>query len=221
MIKVMPESAIKFGSFEASKRLLARLEGHNDPKVIHPTSKFLAGGVGGIVAQFCVYPLDTLKFRMQCETIEGGAHGNALIKQTFAKMWSAQGIRSFYRGLPMGLVGMFPYSAIDLGTFEYLKRAVASRNAKKMGCHEQDAMPGNFMTAMIGGVSGSVGASMVYPLNLLRTRLQSQGTAIHPPTYTGMWDVTTRTITNEGFRGLFRGLTPNLLKVAPAMSIVS
>ena len=156
---------------------------------------------------------------MQCETVEGGLRGNALIVETACKMWRKSGMRSFYRGLPMGLVGMFPYSAIDLTTFEYLKRFVASRNAKIRGCHEEDAAPGNIMTAGVGAFSGALGASAVYPINLLRTRLQSQGTAIHPPTYTGIWDVTVKTIKGEGFRGLFKGITPNLLKVVPAVSI--
>lgn len=156
---------------------------------------------------------------MQCETVEGGLHGNKLIFDTARKMWKTNGIRSFYRGLPLGLVGMFPYSAIDLTTFEYTKRFVISYNAKKRGCHEEDAMPGNFMTAALGAFSGAFGASIVYPINLLRTRLQSQGTAIHPPTYTGFMDVTMRTIRGEGVRGLFKGITPNLLKVVPAVSI--
>lgn len=119
----------------------------------------------------------------------------------------------------MGLVGMFPYSAIDLTTYEYLKRFVTNRNAAARHCHEDDAAPGNIMTAGIGAFSGALGASVVYPINLLRTRLQSQGTAIHPPTYTGVWDVTARTFQGEGFRGLFKGITPNLLKVVPAVSI--
>ncbi|KAL8912548.1 MAG: hypothetical protein Q9171_002489 [Xanthocarpia ochracea] len=219
VVKVMPESAIKFGSYEGSKRILARLEGHDDPKALHPWTQFLAAGLGGMISQFAIYPLDTVKFRMQCETVEGGLHGNKLISDTARKMWKTNGIRSFYRGLPLGLVGMFPYSAIDLTTFEYTKRFVISYNAKKRGCHEEDAMPGNFMTAALGAFSGAFGASIVYPINLLRTRLQSQGTAIHPPTYTGFMDVTMKTIRGEGVRGLFKGITPNLLKVAPAVSI--
>ncbi|KAL9027791.1 MAG: hypothetical protein Q9196_003739 [Gyalolechia fulgens] len=219
VIKVMPESAIKFGSYEGSKRLLANLEGHNDPKALKPWTQFLAAGLGGMISQFAVYPLDTLKFRMQCETVEGGLHGNKLISDTARKLWKKNGIRSFYRGLPMGLLGMFPYSAIDLTTFEYTKRFVVSYNAKKRHCHEDDASPGNFAIACMGAFSGAFGASVVYPLNLLRTRLQSQGTATHPPTYTGIMDVTVKTIRGEGFRGLFKGITPNLLKVVPAVSI--
>lgn len=60
VVKVMPESAIKFGAYEASKRAFAKLEG-SDPKHLHATAQFLAGGIGGVVSQCVVYPLDTLK----------------------------------------------------------------------------------------------------------------------------------------------------------------
>ena len=52
VLKVMPESAIKFGSYEAAKRALAKLEGHGDPQNINPYSKFVAGGAGGLVSQY-------------------------------------------------------------------------------------------------------------------------------------------------------------------------
>ncbi|KAL9948952.1 hypothetical protein D7B24_007490 [Verticillium nonalfalfae] len=219
VIKIMPESAIKFGSYEAAKRALAKLEGHDDPKRINSYSKFTAGGIAGMVAQFCVYPLDTLKFRLQTSTVQGGLTGNALVIDTAKKMWLAGGFRSAYRGVTMGLIGMFPYSAIDMGTFELLKTSYKKYAAQYQGIHEEDAKPGNIVTGIIGATSGAFGATVVYPLNVLRTRLQTQGTAMHPATYTGIWDVAQKTLKNEGMRGMYKGLTPNLLKVAPALSI--
>jgi solute carrier family 25 (mitochondrial phosphate transporter), member 23/24/25/41 len=157
---------------------------------------------------------------MQCETVSGGLHGNALIRATATKMLSSpSGILSYYRGLGMGLLGMFPYSAIDLFIFENLKRLLLARKARIHRCHEEDVPIGNVATGAIGALSGAVSATVVYPLNLLRTRLQAQGTVLHPPTYSGVWDVTRKTIRGEGVVGLFRGVTPNLLKVAPAVSI--
>ncbi|ATZ56259.1 Bcsal1 [Botrytis cinerea B05.10] len=219
VIKVMPESAIKFGSFEAAKKHLAQLEGHGNSKKINPYSKFVAGGFAGIMSQLVVYPIDTLKFRMQCETVAGGLRGNALIVATAKQMYKQGGIPFAYRGLTMGLVGMFPYSAIDLATFETLKGYMARRTMKRFGCSEAEAMPGPFVTGAIGAFSGAFGASIVYPINLLRTRLQAQGTVLHPPTYTGIMDVAQKTLKNEGFRGLYKGLAPNLFKVVPAVSI--
>lgn len=169
--------------------------------------------------RFCVYPLDTLKFRLQCETVKDGLKGSALVRQTAVKMYADGGLRACYRGVTMGLIGMFPYSAIDMGMFEFLKKTYRIRYAKYAGCHEDDAQPGNIATGIIGATSGAFGASVVYPLNVVRTRLQTQGTVMHPQTYTGIWDVTQKTIQREGVRGLYKGLTPNLLKVAPALSI--
>ncbi|KAL2155400.1 hypothetical protein VTH82DRAFT_142 [Thermothelomyces myriococcoides] len=219
VVKIMPESSIRFGSYEASKRFLAAYEGHNDPTQLGTVSKFIAGGIGGMAAQFCVYPIDTLKFRLQCETVKGGPQGTALLLRTAKNMWADGGLRAAYRGLGAGLLGMFPYSAIDIGTFELLKKSYIKAVARYYRIHEDDAQLGNVATAVLGASSGALGATIVYPLNVLRTRLQTQGTAMHPPTYTGIVDVAQRTVRNEGFRGLYKGLTPNLLKVAPALSI--
>lgn len=134
-------------------------------------------------------------------------------------MLAEGGARAAYRGVTMGLVGMFPYSAIDMGTFELLKTTYITYKAKRDGIHEEDAQPSTFVTGIMGATSGAFGASVVYPLNVLRTRLQTQGTKMHPVRYTGIWDVANKTLHNEGVRGLYKGLMPNLLKVAPALSI--
>lgn len=157
--------------------------------------------------------------RMQCDTVEGGLKGNQLIAATFKKVWCKHGLLGFFRGLPLGLVGMFPYAALDLSTFEYMKRALIARKARLNNCHEDDVPLNNFTTGAIGAISGGFGASVVYPLNVLRTRMQAQGTILHPATYNGIGDVARKTIQTEGLRGFYKGLTPNLLKVAPAVSI--
>ena len=67
VMKVFPESAMKFGSFEAAKRFLLELKVLMTP----PKSQNLyifSRGFGGVVAQLTVYPIDTLKFRLQCST---------------------------------------------------------------------------------------------------------------------------------------------------------
>ena len=121
----------------------------------------------------------------------------------------------------MGLAGMFPYSAIDLFIFENAKNYVLNRKAQAQGVHEEDVEMGNMITGAIGATSGAISATVVYPINLLRTRLQAQGTVLHPPTYTGIMDVTRKTLSNEGVQGLFKGVTPNLLKVSASCLMTS
>ncbi|KAJ8098313.1 mitochondrial carrier domain-containing protein [Lipomyces tetrasporus] len=218
VLKIFPESAMKFGSFEASKRALAQLEG-TSVNEMSGISSFLAGGIGGAVSQFAVYPVDTLKFRVQCEAEFSELRGNALLLKTAKNMWQNGGLSCYYRGLALGIGGIFPFAALDLGTFEAMKRAYVKTRSKQHGIEEGDVKLGSVIVLTMGAISGSVGASVVYPINVLRTRLQAQGTAAHPQTYAGMMDVLRKTIKLEGYRGLFRGLVPNLAKVAPSVSI--
>ena len=51
MIKIMPETAIRFGAYEAAKKALANIEGHGDTQQLGSINKFIAGGTGGMIAQ--------------------------------------------------------------------------------------------------------------------------------------------------------------------------
>ncbi|EEQ38680.1 putative calcium-binding mitochondrial carrier [Clavispora lusitaniae] len=219
VLKVFPESAMKFGSFEATKRALARIEGVDDTSKLSKVSTYLAGGIGGVVAQFTVYPIDTLKFRLQCSNIDSKVKGNALLIQTAKNMYREGGLRMFYRGIFVGTSGIFPYAALDLGTFSTIKNWLVKRQAKEMGIPEDEVRLPNYKVLSLGAISGTFGATVVYPINLLRTRLQAQGTYAHPYRYDGFRDVLSKTIQREGIPGLFKGLVPNLAKVAPAVSI--
>lgn len=111
----------------------------------------------------------------------------------------------------LGLVGVFPYAAIDMSTFETLKLSYCQ--------HFELEEPETYAVLAFGAISGGVGATSVYPINVLRTKLQASGSTGHPQTYTGFADVTRKTISREGWRGLYKGLTVTLAKVVPAVSI--
>uniref|UniRef100_V5EM40 Mitochondrial carrier protein n=2 Tax=Kalmanozyma brasiliensis (strain GHG001) TaxID=1365824 RepID=V5EM40_KALBG len=212
-LKIFPESAIKFLSYETSKRAFAKYVDHvSDSRDISGTSRFLSGGIGGITSQLAIYPVETLKTRlMSSQNAKTSLQGNALLKKTARDMWAAGGLRTYYRGLTAGLIGVFPYSAIDMSTFEGIKLFWIKYTGKEE--------PGVLALLSFGSVSGSVGATTVYPLNLIRTRLQAAGTPAHPTTYDGFWDAARKTYVREGFVGFYRGLVPTLAKVVPAVSI--
>jgi len=92
-----------------------------------------------------------------------------------------------------------------MSTFEALKLAYLRSTGKEE--------PGVLALLAFGSVSGSIGASTVYPLNLVRTRLQASGSSGHPQRYTGVMDVARKTYAADGWRGFYRGLFPTLAKV--------
>ncbi|KIY49290.1 mitochondrial carrier [Fistulina hepatica ATCC 64428] len=208
VMKIFPESAIKFFVYESTKRQFARYWDHvEDPRDISQVSRFLSGGIGGISAQLSIYPIETLKTQMMSSA---GGQKRTLF-QAAKYVWSLGGVRAYYRGLTIGLVGVFPYAAIDMSTFEALKLAYVRSTGQ--------AEPGVLALLSFGSISGSVGATSVFPLNLVRTRLQASGSSGHPQRYTGLRDVIGKTWERDGWRGFYRGLFPTLAKVVPAVSI--
>lgn len=92
-----------------------------------------------------------------------------------------------------------------MSTFEALKLTYLKSTGKEE--------PGVLPLLAFGSVSGGVGATSVYPMNLVRTRLQASGSPGHPQKYTGIPDVILKTYQREGWRGFYRGLFPTLAKV--------
>ncbi|PVZ99974.1 hypothetical protein BB558_003997 [Smittium angustum] len=71
-----------------------------------------------------------------------------------------------------------------------------------------------------GAVAGGIGATAVYPIDLVKTRMQNQRTnVVGQILYRNGWDCFKKVIANEGARGLYRGLGPQLVGVAPEKAI--
>jgi len=71
-----------------------------------------------------------------------------------------------------------------------------------------------------GGIAGIAGVSALFPIDLAKTRLQSQrrGPAVQSR-YTGLLDCLVKTAKAEGFWGLYRGVGINLLLVTPEKAL--
>jgi solute carrier family 25 (mitochondrial aspartate/glutamate transporter), member 12/13 len=72
----------------------------------------------------------------------------------------------------------------------------------------------------LGAIAGAFGAFMVYPIDLVKTRMQNQRKArVGQMLYKNSWDCFTKVIRNEGVRGLYSGVLPQLVGVAPEKAI--
>ncbi|KAF2357823.1 Mitochondrial substrate/solute carrier [Trinorchestia longiramus] len=73
----------------------------------------------------------------------------------------------------------------------------------------------------LGAVAGAVGATAVYPIDLVKTRLQNQraGSYIGELMYRNSFDCFKKVVRHEGVLGLYRGLVPQLVGVAPEKAI--
>lgn len=72
----------------------------------------------------------------------------------------------------------------------------------------------------LGSVAGAFGAFMVYPIDLVKTRMQNQRSGrVGETLYKNSVDCAKKVIKNEGFKGLYSGVLPQLIGVAPEKAI--
>lgn len=65
----------------------------------------------------------------------------------------------------------------------------------------------------LGGIAGATGATLVYPIDLVKTRMQNQRSSVvgEPQMYKNSMDCVSKVFRNEGLLGFYSGLGPQLL----------
>lgn len=200
VVKVMPEAAFKFALYEQIKRYL---KGSSN-KELASWERFIAGAMAGAIAQTSIYPLEVMKTRLALGTT-GQYKG---ISDCAVQLFKQNGIKAFYRGYVPNLLGILPYAGIDLTVYESLKKLYIRKSNEKH--------PGILVLLACGTVSSTCGQLVCYPFMLIRTKLQA---GVLLSSESSVLSMVKSVVLNEGFRGLYRGIVPNFMKVAPAVSI--
>ncbi|XP_037536788.1 calcium-binding mitochondrial carrier protein SCaMC-2-A [Nematolebias whitei] len=203
IIKIAPESALKFMAYEQIKRLIG-----SEQETLSILERFVAGSMAGVIAQSTIYPMEVLKTRLALRMSGQYAGISDCAKQIFRR----EGLGAFYKGYVPNMLGIIPYAGIDLAVYETLK----NNYLQQYGTNGTD--PGVVVLLACGTVSSTCGQLASYPLALIRTRMQAQAVAEgnQKVSMTGLFRQILQT---EGPTGLYRGLAPNFLKVIPAVSI--
>ncbi|KAG5494036.1 hypothetical protein JKF63_01870 [Porcisia hertigi] len=173
------------------------------------------GAVAGLGAQSLLYPLEVVKTRVvvsRCNEYQGGVA--EIIRLAYRK----GGVMEFYSGFVPNMVGIVVYRGLEMGLYSSAQQSIMMyrMQVKKMNRHE--ASLNSAEVGVVGMLSSTVAQTVSYPLNVIRTRLQTQGTNGREKKYTGMVDCMVKMIRNKGVTSLFSGLTANYLKAVPASS---
>ncbi|XP_054356975.1 mitochondrial adenyl nucleotide antiporter SLC25A25 isoform X11 [Pongo pygmaeus] len=203
VLKIAPESAIKFMAYEQIKRLVG-----SDQETLRIHERLVAGSLAGAIAQSSIYPMEVLKTRMALR--KTGQYSGML--DCARRILAREGVAAFYKGYVPNMLGIIPYAGIDLAVYETLKNAWLQRYAVN------SADPGVFVLLACGTMSSTCGQLASYPLALVRTRMQAQASIEGAPEVT-MSSLFKQILRTEGAFGLYRGLAPNFMKVIPAVSI--
>nr|XP_013816474.1 PREDICTED: calcium-binding mitochondrial carrier protein SCaMC-1 [Apteryx mantelli mantelli] len=203
VVKIAPETAIKFWAYEQYKKILSKDDGK-----LGTTERFISGSLAGATAQTSIYPMEVLKTRLAV----GKTGQYSGMFDCAKKILKREGVKAFYKGYIPNILGIIPYAGIDLAVYELLKTTWLEHYASS------SANPGVLVLLGCGTISSTCGQLASYPLALVRTRMQAQASVEGAPQL-NMVALFQRIIATEGIRGLYRGIAPNFMKVLPAVSI--
>ncbi|KAK1896495.1 Calcium-binding mitochondrial carrier protein SCaMC-1 [Dissostichus eleginoides] len=203
VLKIAPETAIKFMAYEKFKKMLS-----SEPGKVKTHERFMAGSLAGATAQTVIYPMEVMKTRLTLR--KTGQYTGML--DCAKKILKKEGVKAFYKGYVPNLIGIIPYAGIDLAVYESLKNFWLARYAK------DSANPGILVLLGCGTLSSTCGQLASYPLALIRTRMQAQA-SLEGSEQMPMNLMVKKILQKEGFFGLYRGILPNFMKVIPAVSI--
>jgi solute carrier family 25 aspartate/glutamate transporter 12/13 len=111
------------------------------------------------------------------------------------------GLRGLYKGVAACWLRDVPFSIVFFPLFANLKIAFNGDNS----------LLGLFAA---GAISGSISAGSVTPCDVVKTRLQVEGS-----TYKGIGDAFVRIVREEGYGALLKGLGPRMTVQAPLFGI--
>jgi len=190
-----------FGTYELAKAGLLDQDGQEH----QPLRAAACGALATVAHDSIITPTDVVKQRLQM-----GGYRGAL--ECVRATWRYEGIHAFYRSLPTTLAMNIPYMGLLVATNESLKRFLNLTGGNSKGAQHFSGAPLYFLSA---GISGAFASTLTLPLDVVKTRLQTQAGA----RYDGIASTMRVIAKDEGPRGFFRGLGPRVAKEMPSAAI--
>ncbi|OBT88093.1 hypothetical protein VE02_03669 [Pseudogymnoascus sp. 03VT05] len=211
-VRIVPYSAVQFGSYNFYKKFFEPTPGAD----LSSFRRLICGGAAGITSVFFTYPLDIVRTRLSIQSASFAALSN-VPRSKLPGMWSTMvmmyktegGILALYRGIVPTVAGVAPYVGLNFMTYELVRKHFTP---------EGDKNPSAVRKLAAGAISGAVAQTCTYPFDVLRRRFQINTMSGMGYQYKGVFDAVKVIIAQEGVKGLYKGIVPNLLKVAPSMA---
>uniref|UniRef100_A0A4W6FMA8 Solute carrier family 25 member 14 n=1 Tax=Lates calcarifer TaxID=8187 RepID=A0A4W6FMA8_LATCA len=167
---------------------------------------FIYGGMASIVAEFGTFPIDLTKTRLQ---VQGQSQYTEVryrgMFHALFRIGKEEGIRALYSGISPALLRQASYGTIKIGTYNSLKRLFVSRP-------EDETM---VLNVFCGVVSGVLSSSLANPTDVLKIRMQAQGSLLQGSMMSNFINI----YQTEGTRGLWRGVIPTAQRAAIVVGV--
>ncbi|KAF5449591.1 hypothetical protein F2P56_030021 [Juglans regia] len=166
--------------------------------------KILLTSLSAMVAETTTFPIDLTKTRLQLQ-------GESLSSSTrptngfrvASEIVREQGPLGLYKGLSPAILRHLFYTPIRILGYEHF-RNVVSADAGSLSLSAK---------ALVGGISGVMAQVVASPADLVKVRMQADGRMVSQgfqPRYSGPFDALNKIMRTEGFKGLWKGVFPNV-----------
>ncbi|XP_041654956.1 solute carrier family 25 member 45 isoform X2 [Cheilinus undulatus] len=172
-----------------------------------PFLEFVAGCLSGALGLAVGHPLDTVKVRLQAQSVYKG------IFDCVAKTYSHEGLHGFFKGMAFPVLTTGITNSVVFGSYsnalDYLTQS--QRSDRSQG------VPASMAQVFTAGCfSGLMQVFVQAPIDLVKVRLQSQSTVAR---YRGPVHCVAVILKEEGPRGLFRGAVALALRDVPCYGL--
>jgi solute carrier family 25 phosphate transporter 23/24/25/41 len=185
---------------------------------ISPFLRFMAGSLAGTTAVMACYPLDLVRTRITTDMHE---HYKGIV-DAFKKIGKAEGIRGYYSGLGATLLVAVPNFAVSYTAYGTLKEYVLDDdlfyNLRKIDVESGQERLGFQASLLCGAASGMTSTILTFPCDTVRRRMQIQNLHVLQEDRLNLTQHFSSIIRNEGPKGLYRGISPELMKVIPMVA---
>ncbi|XP_058113524.1 probable mitochondrial adenine nucleotide transporter BTL1 isoform X2 [Magnolia sinica] len=176
--------------------------------------EFLSGALAGAMTKAVLAPLETIRTRMVVGV------GSRHIAGSFIEVIEQQGWQGLWAGNTINMLRIIPTQAIELGTFEWVKRTLTSSQGK----HNQNKCPkvriGRFNfelsfscispVAVGGAAAGIVSTLICHPLEVMKDRL-----TVNPGAYPTISLALHNIYKDGGIGAFYAGISPTLIGMLP------
>lgn len=210
----MTQGVAQFTFYERFNRVLrgmAIFEGRDRAR------NFVCGAFSGSFSTFTIMPLDVIKTRLVSQDPNGG-YRNAF--HAVASIYRHEGWRGLYRGVGPAIMQTAPLTGGQFMFYNLFGDVI-----KRIEEVPQEVLLGSTELMICGALSGLCTKLIVYPLDLIKRRLQIQGFSKGRKTYgkhfvcKHLLQCMYRVVRKEGFLGLYKGLSSSLLKASITSAI--
>ena len=206
LVGVPPIYAIVFGAYGFSKRLLMP-QGAVEPSL---SVVWWAGCATGVATTVITTPIELVKARLQLQYNRSGEKARySGFGHCMATVAREEGLRALFRGTVVTLWRDVPGTGAWFLANEVTKRMLIPEGGSK-----GDLGAGALLFA--GGMAGIANWLAIFPLDVIKSRLQTDQSGKYRSGHAGIVQVARELVAEGGVRGLFKGLTPALVRSFPA-----